>query len=95
MEGQSKYNKNRWQVPHKRATKYAQDRKAKVHTKGPKEGMPLSDFESGIRSGYLQAQNDHTQLYWYKREKTEGKAAVAAIRAKKAAERAAKTAGKK
>ena len=52
----SKYNKRRWSVPSKRAKGYAADRKAKVHTYGPKEGKELTDFEAGIRSGYLQAQ---------------------------------------
>jgi len=36
-----KYDKRRWRVPHKRATKYATDRKAGVHTAGPKEGQEL------------------------------------------------------
>ena len=33
-----KYNKRRWAIPSKRAKGYAEERKAKVHTKGPKEG---------------------------------------------------------
>ena len=57
----SKYNKRRWSVPSKRAKGYAADRKAKVHTYGPKEGKELTDFEAGIRSGYLQAQSDHAE----------------------------------
>ena len=63
----SKYNKRRWSVPSKRAKGYAADRKAKVHTYGPKEGKELTDFEAGIRSGYLQAQSDHAGLYKYKK----------------------------
>lgn len=55
----SKYNKRRWTIPSKRAKSYAEDRKAKVHTYGPKEGKELTDYEAGIRSGYLQAQSDH------------------------------------
>lgn len=61
----SKYNKRRWSVPSKRAKGYAADRKAKVHTYGPKEGKELTDFEAGIRSGYLQAQSDHAGMYKY------------------------------
>jgi len=63
----------RWSSPRKRAQKYAEDRKAKVHTKGPKEGKPLTDFESGIRSGYLQCQSDHAGMYKYKKAMNEGK----------------------
>ena len=66
-----KYNKRRWSVPSKRAKGYAEDRKAKVHTYGPKEGKELTDFEAGIRSGYLQAQSDHAGLY--KKALSEGK----------------------
>ncbi len=58
----SKYNKRRWAIPSKRAKGYAEERKAKVHTKGPKEGKPLTDYEAGIRSGYLQAQSDHSGI---------------------------------
>ena len=64
--GSSKYNRRRWQIPSKRAKGYAADRKARVHTYGPKEGKPLSDFESGMRSGYLQCQTDHAGIYKYK-----------------------------
>ena len=60
--GNSRYNRRRWQIPSKRAKGYAEDRKAKVHTYGPKEGKELTDFEAGIRSGYLQAQPDHARI---------------------------------
>ena len=56
----------KWSSPNKRARKYADDRKAKVHTKGPKEGKPLSDYEAGMRSGYLQCRSDSASLYKYK-----------------------------
>ena len=68
-----KYQKRRWQVPTKRAKKYVADRKAKVHTMGPKEGRPLTDYEAGLRSGYLQCQGDHASLYKYKKALSEGK----------------------
>ena len=58
----SKYNKRRWAIPSKRAKGYAEERKAKVHMHGPKEGRELTDYEAGIRSGYLQAQGDHAGL---------------------------------
>ncbi|UKI51949.1 MAG: hypothetical protein L6V79_07315 [Clostridium sp.] len=47
--------------------------KAKVHTYGKKEGKELTDFEAGIRSGYLQCQGDHAGLYKYKKALSEGK----------------------
>lgn len=59
----NKYNVRRWSLPSKRAKGYAEDRKAKVHTYGPKEGKPLSDFEAGLRSGYLQCQSDHIGIF--------------------------------
>ena len=58
----SKYNKRRWAIPSKRAKGYAEERKAKVHKHGPKEGRELTDYEAGIRSGSLQAQGDHAGL---------------------------------
>ena len=69
----SKYNKRRWTVPSKRAKGYAEDRKAKVHTYGPKEGKELTDYEAGMRSGYLQCQTDHAGIYKYKKAISEGK----------------------
>ena len=69
----NKYNRRRWQIPSKRAKGYAADRKSKVHTYGPKEGKELTDFEAGIRSGYLQAQSDHAGIFKYKKALSEGK----------------------
>ena len=67
------YNKRRWAVPSKRAKNYAEERKAKVHQRGPKEGKELTDYEAGMRSGYLQAQSDHAGLYKFKKALNEGK----------------------
>lgn len=72
-EENNKYNRRRWSVPSKRAKGYAADRKAKVHTYGPKEGKQLTDFEAGMRSGYLQCQSDHSGIYKYKKALSEGK----------------------
>ena len=69
----NKYRDGRWSVPSKRAKGYAADRKARVHTYGPKEGKELTDFEAGIRSGYLQAQSDHAGMFKYKQALAEGK----------------------
>jgi hypothetical protein len=78
----------RWSVPKRRAQKYAEDRKAKVHTKGPKEGKPLTDYEAGMRSGYLQCQSDNAAIYKYKKALSEGKS-------KEEAAKIAETIGKK
>lgn len=63
----------RWRIPSRRAKDYANERRVKVHTSGPKTGKQLTDYESGIRSGYLQAQSDHAGLYKYKKALEEGK----------------------
>lgn len=68
----NKYNKRRWSVPSKRAKGYAEDRKEKVHTYGPKKGQELTDYEAGMRSGYLQCQTDHAGLYKYKKAIADG-----------------------
>ena len=34
---------------------------------------PLSEFEAGMRSGYLQCQSDHAGIYKYKKALAEGK----------------------
>lgn len=68
------YNsERRWSVPNKRAKSYAEERRAKVHQHGQKEGKPLSDYEAGMRSGYLQCQSDHAGIYKYKQALSEGK----------------------
>ena len=66
-------NERRWFVPNKRAESYASERKAKVHQRGQKEGQQLTDYEAGMRSGYLQCQSDHAGLYIYKKALNEGK----------------------
>lgn len=63
----------RWFVPNKRAKNYASERKAKVHQHGQKEGKQLTDYEAGMRSGYLQCQSDHAGLFKYKKAISEGK----------------------
>ncbi len=70
---ENKYRDGRWTVPSKRAKGYAADRKAKVHTYGPKEGKELTEFEAGMRSGYLQCQGDHAGIFKYKKALAEGK----------------------
>ena len=59
---------------------YADERKAKVHQRGQKEGQPLTDYEAGMRSGYLQCQSDHAGIYKYKKARSEGKSKEEAAR---------------
>ncbi len=63
-----KWNPNRryWQMPKNRGKKYAEERKAGVFTSGDNEGKPLSEYDKGVRSGYLQCQSDHAGAYTYK-----------------------------
>ena len=63
----------RWLVPNKRAKSFAEERKNKVHMHGQKEGNELSDFEAGLRSGYLMCQSDHAGLFKYKDALDKGK----------------------
>ena len=70
----------RWSVPHKRAKGYASERKNKVHEHGSKEGKQLTDYEAGLRSGYLQCQSDHAGFYKYKKALEEGKSAQEAAK---------------
>ena len=67
------FNKRKWMNPSKRASAYAKDRKAKVHTYGKKEGQELTDYEQGVRSGYLLCQSDQAGMYRYKKALAEGK----------------------
>ena len=83
-----KPRERRWFKPNKRAESYAQERKAKVHQRGEKEGKPLTDFEAGLRSGYLQCQSDHAGTYKFKKALSEGKS-------KAEAKKIAKTIGNK
>lgn len=68
-----KYNRRRWVKPNVRAKNYAEERKARIHKRGRKEGEQLTEFEAGLRSGYLQCQSDHAGLFKYKKAINEGK----------------------
>ena len=67
------YSQRRWMKPSKRAKGYAEERKDKVHKFGPKEGEELTEYDKGIRSGYLLCQSDHAGMYKYKKARDEGK----------------------
>ena len=66
-------NVRRWFVPNKRAASFAEERKTGVHMHGQKEGKELTEYEKGLRSGYLMDQSDHAGLYKYKKALAEGK----------------------
>ena len=65
------YSERRWMSPNRRAKGYAEERKAKVHKFGDKEGTPLDDYNKGLRSGYLLCQSDHAGQYRYKQAMAE------------------------
>lgn len=69
----AKYNQERrWTAPHKRAKGYAEERRARVHKWGQKEGQELTEYEAGMRSGYLQCQNDHGGAFKYGKARDAG-----------------------
>ena len=76
----TKYDNSKWSVPSKRAKGYAAERKQKVHAVGKKKGQPLTDYEAGMRSGYLQWQHDHAGIYKFKKALSEGKSKKEAAR---------------
>ena len=62
----SKYQRDgRWFKPRIRAKGYAEERKSGVHQRGEKEGQELTEYEKGLRSGYLLSQADHAGQYKY------------------------------
>ena len=63
----------RWMIPNKRAKGFAEERHEKVHMRGDKEGQELTDYEAGLRSGYLMCQSDHAGHYKYRKAIEEGK----------------------
>lgn len=79
----SQKRERRWLVPNKRAKGYAEERKAKVHQRGPKEGQELTPFEAGVRTGYMQCQSDHAGIFKYKTARDAGKSKAEARRISK------------
>lgn len=69
----TKNNERKWMTPSKRAKGYAEERKAKVHMRGDKDGQELDDYNKGLRSGYLLAQSDHAGAYKYHKAIADGK----------------------
>ena len=70
----------KWTTPSRRAEGYAKDRREKVHTYGPKKGEELSEYDKGLRSGYLLCQSDHAGQYIYSKARSEGKSKEEATR---------------
>jgi len=71
-EKYDKYAERQWTTPSKRGKKFAEDLRAKVHTKGPKEGKPLTDTEKAFRRGYFLSQGDNAGIYKFKKGISEG-----------------------
>lgn len=63
----------KWFSPRKRANSYAAERKNSVHMGGPKKGQELTEYEKGLRSGYLLCQSDHAGQFKYQQALNEGK----------------------
>ena len=69
----SKYQRDgRWFKPRIRAKGYAEERKSGVHQRGEKEGQELTEYEKGLRSGYLLSQADHAGQYKYGQARDDG-----------------------
>ena len=63
----------KWSIPNRRAKGFADERKNKVHMHGDKEGQELTDYEAGLRSGYLMCQSDHAGHFKYRQAREAGK----------------------
>lgn len=74
------YTERRWMKPSKRAKGYAEKRKEKVHKFGPKEGQELTEYEKGIRSGYLLCLSDSAGAFIYGQAIKDGKTKQEAVK---------------
>ena len=88
-----RYNyRNRWKNPHKAGEQMYAEKKKGKHLEGDKAGQDLTEYEKGVRAGYLEANHDHVGMYhffqWLK-QKREQEAQEAAAQAEKAAAAAA------
>lgn len=77
----------KWLSPSVRAAGYAEERKNGVHMRGPNKGQELSEYNKGLRTGYMLAQSDNAGIHKYKK-------AMNAGATKKDAREYAKTIGK-
>lgn len=66
--GTRKYDntKRRWFHPGKRAERFASERKSGVYQNKKKEGQQLTEYDKGVRSGYLLARSDEAGMFKYK-----------------------------
>lgn len=67
------YTHRNWMRPRKRAEGYASEKRDKVHKFGKRKGEELTEYDHGVRSGYLLCQTDHAGAYKYKKAINEGK----------------------
>lgn len=94
-----RYNyRNRWKNPHKAGEQMYAEKKKGKHLEGDKAGQDLTEYEKGVRAGYLEANHDHVGMYhffqWLK-QKREQEAAEAGSRAEAARQAAEAEAAKK
>ena len=86
----------RWNNPHKTGERMYKEKRRGVHLEGEKAGQDLTEYEKGVRAGYLEANHDHVGMYhffqWLKKKREE-EAQAAEVEAEKAAA-AAEAAGK-
>ena len=62
-----------WKNPKKRSQQYVDELRVKKHLKGKKKDKSLTDFEAGLRAGYLQRQSDGAGMYKYSEALKNGK----------------------
>lgn len=67
--GKKQYDNSvrKWFHPGERAKMYAKERKAKVYIGNKnKKDQPISEYDLGLRSGYLLARSDEAGMFKYK-----------------------------
>lgn len=74
-------NIRKWTSPKTRASNYVEELKNKTgksytdkngKERNPNAGKELTEFQLGVRSGYLQCQSDHAGAYKYKKALNDG-----------------------
>ena len=74
MAESNKKRERRWMTPSKRAKGYAEERKLKAFKYNKaKVNTEFTDYDAGVRSGYLLCQSDHAGAYKYSKALSEGK----------------------
>ena len=61
-----------WRKPTDKAKECADSIKQGIHVKGKKKDQPLSEYDKGRCSGYLNCMSDNAGLFKYKKAMNEG-----------------------